>query len=151
MLKPDLKLSSILKLSPEIFLKNDINVLLLDIDNTLIEYDGHLSKKVIVKVEDLKKYVTIYLVSNNRDKNKVTIISKQLGVRGFSKAYKPWSFNYFKKNLKNKKVAVCGDQLFTDILFGKLMGAYTILLNPISLENEPLLTKINRFFEKFFL
>ena len=48
-----------------------------------------------------------------------------------------------------KRVVVIGDQLFTDVLFGNLIGAYTVKVEPISKE-EAFVTKMNRFFEKLF-
>lgn len=56
-----------------------------------------------------------------------------------------------KKHFKNKdEIVVIGDQIFTDILFGKLIGAYTIKVEPLDTSKEFITTKIFRFFERLF-
>jgi hypothetical protein len=48
------------------------------------------------------------------------------------------------------RLAVVGDQLFTDVLGGKLCGHYTILTEPIELKDFPV-TRFFRFFERLML
>jgi uncharacterized protein len=52
--------------------------------------------------------------------------------------------------LPRREIAVVGDQLFTDVLSGKLCGLYTILTEPIEAKDFPV-TKIFRFFERLML
>jgi predicted HAD superfamily phosphohydrolase YqeG len=52
--------------------------------------------------------------------------------------------------LPNEKIAMVGDQLFTDVLSGKLCGLYTILTEPIEAKDFAL-TKVFRFFERMIL
>ena len=56
-------------------------------------------------------------------------------------AGKPWPRAFSKAvlamNLNPNQVAVVGDQIFTDILGGNLMGAYTVWVPPISLNGLP--------------
>jgi predicted HAD superfamily phosphohydrolase YqeG len=53
-------------------------------------------------------------------------------------------------DMPRKEIAVVGDQLFTDVLSGKLCGLYTILTEPIESKDFPI-TKIFRFFERLML
>ena len=46
-------------------------------------------------------------------------------------------------NIKNKEMAIIGDQLFTDIKGAKRFGCYSILVDPIN-NDEHIFTKINR-------
>ena len=56
-------------------------------------------------------------------------------------AGKPWPRAFAKAmlsmGLQPKQVAVVGDQIFTDILGGNLMGAYTVWVPPLSLNGLP--------------
>ena len=45
------------------------------------------------------------------------------------------------------EIAVVGDQLLTDILFGNKMGITTILVNPLSLTDK-IFTRFNRYRER---
>jgi predicted HAD superfamily phosphohydrolase YqeG len=67
---------------------------------------------------------------------------------------KPFKKGYLKAvesmGLEPRDVAIAGDQLFTDILGGNLLGMKTLLIKPIDC-NEPFPIKIKRIFEKPFL
>ena len=52
--------------------------------------------------------------------------------------------------MPRRQIAVVGDQLFTDVLSGKLCGLYTILTEPIEAKDFPV-TKIFRFLERLML
>lgn len=70
------------------------------------------------------------------------------------RALKPLPLKVLKKlsNIirKRDEVVVIGDQIFTDILFGKLIGAYTIKVEPLDTGKEFFTTKILRLLEKLF-
>ena len=46
-----------------------------------------------------------------------------------------------------KNTAIMGDQIFTDVLFGRMLGIRTILLPPIK-DKTNCITRIKRYFEK---
>jgi predicted HAD superfamily phosphohydrolase YqeG len=54
-------------------------------------------------------------------------------------------------NLKRDKIILIGDQIFTDILGGNVLGFYTILVEPKDKNRDFILTKFQRFFEKSIL
>jgi len=62
--------------------------------------------------------------------------SGRLGIRGVGVAGKPWPAGFRRAcremNLRPAEVAVVGDQLFTDVLGGNLIGAYTVMVEPIT-------------------
>ena len=132
--------------------KMGIKCLLFDVDNTISPAkETVLCNKTKKLFEKLKKDFKIILFSNNFPKR----------VRGFSSFYdvedaylslKPLSFKYKlilkKYGYKKNEVAAIGDQLLTDIKGGNKVGIVTILVNPLSEEDEKE-TWLNRKIEKF--
>ena len=64
------------------FLKeNNINALILDVDNTLINYDKNLPNETIDWANNLKKNgVKLYILSNSNKKEKVRTVAEKLGI-----------------------------------------------------------------------
>lgn len=130
-----------------------IQLLLCDIDNTLVAYDEEVpNQDVIDFIHKLKRNgIEVALCSNSlssRGKN----FGKHLPV---SKTYpfscKPLPFCFKKAmkdhGLKASQIAILGDQMYTDILGGNVWGLYTILTAPIAIKDRNI-TKVFRFFEE---
>ena len=116
--------------------KNKIKVLILDVDNTLINYKKELSQKVINWVNDMKgQGIKLYILSNSNDKQKVEKLANTLGVQYKYFAKKPLKSGFLKiqKELGEEpsKIGVVGDQIFTDIIGGNRCKMFTILVEPI--------------------
>ena len=66
-------------------------------------------------------------------------------------AAKPLPFGYLravkKLGFKRKNVAIVGDQIFTDIMGGRLAGVKTVLVTDITPEDKTFF-KIKRYFER---
>ncbi len=140
-LVPCLILDSISAISKEMMEKNGIKALILDVDNTLTT---HGSQEVSEKVMDWLKVmkhakVPMIIISNNTEK-RIEPFAKRLGIPFLSMGMKP-SLRCFKIaqksfDLKSNEIAVIGDQIYTDIWGGNRMGMFTILVNPIKLEDK---------------
>lgn len=130
-----------------------IQLLLCDIDNTLVAYDEEVPNQDVVDfIHKLKRNgIEVALCSNSlssRGKN----FGKHLPV---SKTYpfscKPLPFCFKKAmkdhGLKANQIAILGDQMYTDILGGNIWGLYTILTAPIAIKDRNI-TKVFRFFEE---
>jgi HAD superfamily phosphatase (TIGR01668 family) len=80
------------------------------------------------------------LVSNNWHE-RVTTVADELGLPMVSKAVKPLPFAFLKAlgilDARPQQTAVIGDQLFTDIVGGNLIGARTVLVEPLSRTDLP--------------
>ena len=117
--------------------KHKIKALLLDVDNTLVDYSKKMTESVIKWAKELKgQGVKLYILSNTNDKAKIENIVKDLDIpylhndkkpikRGFEKAQK-------ELGEKSENVAIVGDQIFTDIIGGNRCHMYTILVEPIN-------------------
>jgi len=116
---------------------NKIKALILDVDNTLIDYQKHLEKSVIQWAKNLKEQgIKLYILSNTNQKEKVEKVAKALEIPYRNLAKKPFKTGFFKvqKELKEKaeNIAVVGDQIFTDIIGGNRCRMFTILVEPIN-------------------
>ncbi|MDR1150273.1 MAG: YqeG family HAD IIIA-type phosphatase [Clostridiales bacterium] len=132
--------------------ENNIRGLIFDIDNTVIAYDNFLideKTRNLFKELNKKKFMICFL-SNNKEK-RVLKFSKEFKIYAFHGALKPLPFvlkkaiKYFK--LQRNQIVLIGDQIFTDILCGKICGIKTILVNPIKLSLSRV-EKFKRWIEK---
>jgi len=128
--------------------KNNINALILDVDNTLIDYDKNLQEETIKWAEDLKKQgIKLYILSNSNKKQKVKTVAEKLQIEYEYFGKKPLKIGFKKvqKKLeeKSENIGVVGDQIFTDVLGGNRCKMFTILVDPIA-EKDIWMTLIKR-------
>jgi HAD superfamily phosphatase (TIGR01668 family) len=144
--------SSIFDINIDFFKKLNIKTILTDLDNTL---DSHTkkepSKESVAFIDKLRKNgIDLIIVSNNYH-HRVEPYANALGVKMTSMNMKPLPFKIKKllneKGLKKEEVILIGDQLLTDVLAGNRAGIKTILVDPLTKEDQKL-TKIRRIFER---
>lgn len=152
---PDYYLKNVTKISIELLKENNIQGLILDVDNTLIDYDrkiiGGLDKWYeIIKENNIK----ICILSNSNKKDKVKSVAGKLNVPYIHFATKPLKRGFKKAakilELSHKNIAVVGDQIFTDILGANRCKMLSILVEPIS-EKDMIVTVIKRPIEKYII
>ena len=148
---PNMYKKSILDINYDTLKNNNIRCIMFDLDNTTLKVHKSIPKKEICDLlKKLKNDFTIYIVSNNTSKKRLSLAAEKLGVSYVKFAMKPFSrgFRKIKKihNFKKDEMCIVGDQLMTDILGGNRYGIYTVLVDPLS--NEELkVTGINRILE----
>ena len=131
------------------FLRNNkINALILDVDNTLIDFDKNLAEETIKWAEDLKEQgIKLYILSNSNKKEKVKTVAEKLKVEYeyFGKKPLKTGFKKVQKKLEEKaeNIGVVGDQIFTDVLGGNRCKMFTILVEPIA-EKDIWITLLKR-------
>ena len=131
------------------FLKqNSINALILDVDNTLIDYDKNLDVETVKWANDLKeKGIKLYILSNSNKKEKVKTVAEKLNIEYeyFGKKPLKTGFKKVQKKLeeKSENIGVVGDQIFTDVLGGNRCKMFTILVEPIA-EKDIWITLLKR-------
>ena len=132
-----------------------IRGLIIDLDNTLLGFrQTELEREHLEWVARARQRgFRIAMLSNNFSE-RVNALAAQLNVSCFPNALKPLPFGFLRAKrclqLRRHEIAVVGDQLFTDVLGGKLSGLYTILTEPIELKDFPI-TRFFRFFERLML
>ena len=151
-LKPDLMVDRIDTIPLTLFAQWNIKGVIMDVDNTLLSKTASEPQQSVKEwIEILKEQVSIVLLSNNIP-SRIRRASDPLALQYIAWTIKPWSY-YFRKALKklqlsSDEVCVIGDQLFTDVLGGKILGTKTIYVLPIDLHHEMLWTRGMRYLEK---
>lgn len=132
-----------------------IRGLIVDLDNTLLGFrETELGQDHIAWVAQAHdRGMRIVMLSNNQSE-RVRSLAAQLKVECIPNALKPLPFGFLRAKrrlgMKRGAIAVVGDQLFTDVLGGKICGLYTILTEPIEAKDFAV-TKFFRYFERMML
>ncbi|MGC9383088.1 MAG: YqeG family HAD IIIA-type phosphatase [Kosmotogaceae bacterium] len=153
---PHIFLSDVGKVDFENLKESGYKMIIFDFDNTLEPWSSHkLSVEKILLLNRIKKMgMKIAIISNGKRKRIDELLKIIPEIDVVSKARKPVPAKT-RKLLRNNsvppyKAVIIGDQLFTDILLGNLLGTFTIKVNPLS-DKDFFTTKILRGFEKFAL
>jgi HAD superfamily phosphatase (TIGR01668 family) len=155
MLGPDRFAARLHDVSHEELEAAGIRGLIVDLDNTLLGFrETELGEEHVLWVAQAHaRGFRIVMLSNNFSE-RVHGLAAQLNVECIPNALKPLPFGFLRAKrrlaLHRREIAVVGDQLFTDVLGGKLCGLYTILTEPIELKDFAV-TRIFRFFERWML
>lgn len=133
---PNLYLTTIQEITIGLLMKNKIKALILDVDNTLIDYHKNLSEEVIQWSQKLQgQGIKMYILSNTNKEEKVKAVAKKLEIPYEMFAKKPFKKGFQKVqqilNIKPENIAVVGDQIFTDIIGGNRCHMFTILVDPV--------------------
>lgn len=152
---PDYVFESVEKIPIDIIEKENIKLVIFDMDNTLVDNKYTYTDELRLWMQRLKsKKVKLYILSNSPLGKVVKKIANELGMNYVYNANKPFlkGFNIVieKSKVKKKNIMMIGDQLFTDVWGGNRFGIKTILVKPIA-STEAFITKIKRPFEKIVL
>ena len=147
-LYPNAHFNNVREITIDFLQNNKINALILDVDNTLIDYDRNLSQDTVEWAENLKKNkIKLYILSNTNKQEKVKEVAKKLQVEYIYFAKKPLKTGFRKVqrilNEESVNIGVVGDQIFTDVVGGNRCKMFTILVEPIA-EKDIWITLIKR-------
>jgi hypothetical protein len=147
-LYPKAYFKSVKEIKMEFLKENQINALILDVDNTLIDYDKNLEEDTKKWVEELKnKGIKLYILSNSNKKEKVENVAKELNLQYEYFAKKPLKSGFIKVQKKLQEspenIGIVGDQIFTDVIGGNRCKMFTILVEPIA-EKDIWITMLKR-------
>lgn len=151
-LYPSIYIENIKKITLELLKEKKIKGLILDIDNTLIDYDKNLLEGTKEWCDNLKENnIKLCILSNTNKVKKVEKVARILNLEYIYFAHKPSKKGFLKAQkllgLNKEEIAIVGDQIFTDVWGGNRVGMYTILTKPID-KRDILLTRLKRPFEK---
>lgn len=150
---PKTYLNSVKDITIDFLKENNIKALILDVDNTILDFDKNIPEGIDKWCENLKKQgIKFCILSNSNKEEKVKMVSKKLDIPYFYLALKPFKKG-FKKAIKlleekNENIAAVGDQIFTDVIGANRCKLYSILVKPIA-KKDILITKIKRPIENF--
>lgn len=134
---PNAYLKSVHQITIQFLEEHKIKALILDVDNTLIDYYKNLSNNVIEWAEELKRQgIKLYILSNTNKKEKVQMVAKRLDIPYKSFAKKPSKKGFLEiqkeLNINPENIGTVGDQIFTDVIGGNRCNMFTILVDPVT-------------------
>ncbi len=152
---PRIYVDTLLDIPRDELRERNISVLIIDLDNTITEWNSNeLRSEVqewftLIKDEGFKSCI----LSNNGEL-RIKMVADRLGIPFIYRAGKPRRSPFNRAidlmGVRPYEAAVIGDQIFTDILGGNRAGLFTILVKPLA-RREFVGTKINRTLELFIL
>jgi HAD superfamily phosphatase (TIGR01668 family) len=149
---PHLFLDNVLELTAARLRAEGRTGLLLDVDCTLKDHhDRHIGPAVVAWVAALRQDgFRLCLLSNGRTE-RIERHAQALRIPFVARALKPLPYGCRAAlrmlELRPEQTAIVGDQLFADVLAGRLAGLFTILVRPTS-PAEPLWTRVKRPLER---
>lgn len=153
LLTPSLYLETIYDLPLEWLTEHSVTSVITDLDNTLVPWrDYTVARELTDWFDSLHKHgFKTLILTNARPAPTITELSKSLNTKLVVGARKPAS-RFFRKaleslNAKPQETCVIGDQIFTDVLGGNLIGCHTVLVERIG-KREFAGTKIFRLLER---
>jgi uncharacterized protein len=153
---PHLRAESVLELTPQRLRELTLDALLLDVDCTLKRYPSpNVDPDVAAWLAGLRaEGFSLCLVSNGRQA-RIRRLAEGLGLPFIAKACKPLPFRCRRAlgrlGAARARTAMVGDQIFADVMAGRLAGLYTILVRPMHPEEEPWWTRMKRPAERWLL
>ncbi|MCD6239539.1 MAG: YqeG family HAD IIIA-type phosphatase [Thermotogae bacterium] len=149
---------SIFTIDYERLKRMNYEVILFDLDNTLIPWKRFYSRdgtnELFERLNDMGFRIAIVTNANFRRTEKVSHFLEGQGkiYKVYSKLHKPFKEKMMgvlaEMNVKPERCAMVGDLVFTDILLGNRLGMYTILVTPFSDLTSPVI-KVIHYLERF--
>jgi HAD superfamily phosphatase (TIGR01668 family) len=142
LLTPDLYHNSIAAIDLQALADQGVRTLLVDLDNTLVERNAsEVPDSALTFARRVREVgMTACIISNNWHA-RVSAVADVLGFGLVSKALKPLPFAFLiamrREGADRFRSVVVGDQLFTDILGGNMLGITTVLVSPLSDSDLP--------------
>ncbi len=152
LLRPCLMIDKMTDLELDFFESLGCKAILLDVDNTMTTHDNPTPAEGVAEWIDRMKSngLKLIIVSNN-SAERVAPFAEKIGLDFVAKGAKPLAKGFKEAccriGVRPKEAVAVGDQIYTDIIGGNLLGAYTVLTVPYELE-EKLFFKFKRMMEK---
>jgi HAD superfamily phosphatase (TIGR01668 family) len=152
LITPNLQLDSVLDLHVDRLRNLGLQTLLLDVDCTLKDYHStSLNDGVLDWIMSLQTAGIRLCLLSNGGRARIEKLATQIGTAYVARALKPFPFGCWSAlrqlAAEKKHTAVVGDQLFADVMAGRLAGLFTILVRPTTTA-EPWFTSLKRPLER---
>ena len=151
---PQYLFASVSRITPEFLRRQGVSALVLDVDDTLTAHGSQeLEEEVARWLADLRQAgVRLAIVSNNT-KGRVAPFAGRLGLDFISFACKPLPAGLARARRRfgvpKSRLAIVGDQLFTDRLAASLYGIRAYIVRPRG--GGPSRVRFKRWLEKPFM
>lgn len=153
LLKARYRFQNVLAITAEFLKSTGARAVLIDADNTL---SFHGSREPYPGIEKWLREIVgsgipVIIISNN-ERERVEPFARRLGLPFVEKSKKPLPVGFRKAcrklGVSPSETAVIGDQIFTDVLGGNLIGAKVILTEPLGPDTDKFI-KAKRHLEKW--
>ncbi len=139
-LLPKIITDELTDLTPALLKDRDIELLMLDFDNTIVPYTTSIpTEKMEAWLKSMVASEIPICVVSNSHKDRVKIFCEQYGIPCITHAKKPFSKGIRecleKFRIPANRAALVGDQIYTDTLGGNGMGVTSILVKAIDNHN----------------
>ena len=140
-LLPGYEFRSFNDITPGFLHEIGVSFLMIDLDNTIALYkEQYPSESVMRWVANMRNSgIKLFIVSNNKRKDRVESFASALGIGYVNKAHKP-SPTIVQSVMASEgyiscESAILGDQIFTDTLAANRAEIVSIVVKPISMRN----------------
>lgn len=145
---PKLYCKKVTDITPEYLKNNNIKGLILDVDNTLLDFDLKIIDGLKPWHDEIKKNnIKCVILSNSNKLEKIKMVANLIEIPYIKFATKPLKRGFIKAQklleIPNENIAVVGDQIFTDVIGANRSNMFSILVEPID-KKDLFLTKIKR-------
>ncbi len=139
---PEFVFRDVTRITAEFLRQQGIEALVLDVDNTLTKHDSQeVSAEVLHWLEDMRAAGVRLMLASNNFKERVEPFAQRLQLPFASFCCKPsprWLLKARSQwGLPRERMALVGDQIFTDALAGHLAGVKVLLVKPIAEDVKP--------------
>ncbi len=150
--KPTWMVGNIYHVSPQFLLKNNINCVLTDLDNTLVPWNSKEgSEELRTWLHEIKKYGIKVIVVSNNSHHRIQKAVQDYELPFVPRAMKPLTIGIrhaLKRfHLNRRNTVMIGDQLLTDIFAANSCHVRSILVKPL-VASDGWNTQVNRYFER---
>ncbi len=149
-LLPERKFRSVVDITPEVLRDLGVELLILDVDNTIAPYKTlTLEEPVTAWARGMKAAgIGLFIVSNNKGQ-RPEVFAKLLDVPYIKRAGKPSPRGVREALARTgtppERAALAGDQIYTDTVAANLAGVRMLLVEPIKFTN--IFLAVRYFFE----
>ncbi|QWU17651.1 hypothetical protein SAMN04487895_10546 [Paenibacillus sophorae] len=155
-LVPKLRVNTVFDINLEDLYLKGYRGIITDLDNTLVGAKAPLATpELVLWFDKVKQHGFKLVIVSNNNMNRVSRFAAPLNIEFVHGARKPTNAPFHKAmklmNLEPEMTIVVGDQMLTDVYGGNRLGLFTVLVLPISPEDEGLGTRINRRIEQIAL
>ncbi len=152
-LKADYEAKTVFEINYDRLKEEGIKIIAFDLDSTVMKSkSGEFSSETMSLFENLKKDFYLIIISNNSNPDYIAKAAGQIDFPVIAPAKKPFtkvSKDFLQtNNLNIKEMVMVGDRPLTDILFGKILGCKTILVDSISWQEEKPVVRLARRLER---
>ncbi len=140
-LKPNYEFEHFTDVSLDFLRNHNVKAIFSDLDSTLAAHDELGDDEFTKWHEKLESNGVKLIVVSNNSQGRVDRFTKPYNIIGYGMCGKPLP-SKIKKIMNEVGVTsddslFLGDQLFTDVLCGKMLGMKTVLVHPLGEEHEP--------------